>query len=37
MVAAEMVQHLRPHVQGLLLLSTCRSNAGVPWLYRTAW
>jgi pimeloyl-ACP methyl ester carboxylesterase len=37
MLAAEMVHHLRPHVHGLLLLATCRSNAGVPWLYRTAW
>jgi pimeloyl-ACP methyl ester carboxylesterase len=37
MLAGEMVQHLTPHVQGLILLSTCRSNAGVPWLYRMAW
>ena len=37
MVASEMVQYLRPHVRGLILLASCLSNHGVPRLYRAAW
>jgi pimeloyl-ACP methyl ester carboxylesterase len=36
MLAAEMVPPLRPHVRGLILMATCRSNRGVPLPYRMA-
>lgn len=36
MLAAEMLAPLRPHVRGLILLATCRSNRGVPLPYRMA-